>query len=191
MKESQLLSYQRKTIKTGIDNPKYAFLYRFILDLGLIISYICFMPKRVERVTKPCVICGTPVTRIPSWMLKEVCCSKPCTKLYLSRKMSKLNIKMNPDRMTDEVKEKLSYSRLGSGEGKAYPKTNSRHSHRVMAEEILGRKLLPGEIVHHIDENKRNYAKDNLQVFASQAEHARHHMNKRLEQKKNPDNWDI
>lgn len=31
MKESQLLPYQRKTIKTGIDNPKYAFL----LDMGL------------------------------------------------------------------------------------------------------------------------------------------------------------
>lgn len=31
MKESQLLHYQRKAVKTGIDNPKYAFL----LDMGL------------------------------------------------------------------------------------------------------------------------------------------------------------
>lgn len=147
------------------------------------------MPVKGINVEKPCVICGTIVSRCPSQMLKVACCGLICSRKYLSQKMSNLNKELNPDRMTDEVKEKLSYSRLGSGKGKTYPKTNSRHSHRVMAEQILGRKLLPGEVVHHIDENKRNYAKDNLRVFASQAEHVRHHAE--LRRQKKSDNWDI
>ena len=57
----------------------------------------------------------------------------------------------------------------------SYPKTGGTHIHRVEAERKAGRTLKPGEIVHHIDGNKRNYKSDNLMIFASQAEHAAHH----------------
>ncbi len=77
--------------------------------------------------------------------------------------------------MTPEVKEKLRNYRLGTGAGKTYTKTYGKHTHRIIAEQKLGRPLLPGEIVHHMDENKRNNHPDNLQVFANQAEHARWH----------------
>lgn len=46
--------------------------------------------------------------------------------------------------------------------------------HRVVAELKLGRALLPGEIVHHIDGDKWNNDPDNLAVM-TQAEHARIH----------------
>lgn len=41
-------------------------------------------------------------------------------------------------------------------------------------EEKLGRSLQPGEIVHHIDGNKRNNSPENLMVM-TQSEHARLH----------------
>lgn len=44
-----------------------------------------------------------------------------------------------------------------------------------MAEQILGRPLLAGEVVHHRDGNKRNNSVENIVVFASQREHAKHH----------------
>lgn len=77
--------------------------------------------------------------------------------------------------MTFEIRTKLRNSRLGTGEGKSYEKTYGRHTHRVVAEQKLGRSLLKGEIVHHIDEDKRNNDPSNLMIFSSQAEHARWH----------------
>jgi hypothetical protein len=50
-----------------------------------------------------------------------------------------------------------------------------RHAHRVVAEQVLGRALLPGEVVHHEDQNKTNNGPENLVVFPSQKEHAKHH----------------
>lgn len=80
--------------------------------------------------------------------------------------------KMNATRMTREVRQKLALSRLNTGQTDSYRKTNGRHTHRIVAEQILGRPLLPGEVVHHINGDKRP---ENLRVFSSQAEHARWH----------------
>ena len=55
-----------------------------------------------------------------------------------------------------------------------YRKLHNRHEHRVIAEQKIGRPLVRGEIVHHIDGNKHNNAPDNLQVM-TQADHLRHH----------------
>jgi hypothetical protein len=59
--------------------------------------------------------------------------------------------------------------------GTTYRKVNGRHEHRTIAEQIVGRALRKGEVVHHKNGNKRDNRRSNLHVFASQAEHARFH----------------
>lgn len=49
------------------------------------------------------------------------------------------------------------------------------YEHIIVAETKLGRPLLEGEVVHHIDLDKTNNHPDNLQVFASQTEHINYH----------------
>jgi hypothetical protein len=90
--------------------------------------------------------------------------------------MAERNRKNNPTLMTPEVRAKLREARLGRGEGVTYAKTYGRHTHRVVAEQMLGRSLLKGEVVHHIDGDKRNNTPENLMVFPSQSEHVKWHI---------------
>ncbi len=64
-----------------------------------------------------------------------------------------------------------------------HPKSNSKGLyplHRVLAENKIGRSLLQGEDVHHIDKNKMNNSPDNLEVL-TKSDHTKKH-------KKNIDN---
>lgn len=56
-----------------------------------------------------------------------------------------------------------------------YLKKDGHHIHRQVAEHKLGRPLAFGEIAHHVDHNKHNNDPSNIEVLASQAEHARIH----------------
>lgn len=59
-----------------------------------------------------------------------------------------------------------------------YPKQGAQHIHRQLAEQYLGRALHPGEVVHHIDFDKHNYAPSNLAVLPSQTYHNKVHAGK-------------
>lgn len=124
----------------------------------------------MPKVKVVCSRCGKFFEKYicPSHNPKQHFCSPQCN-------MQTMNEELNSKRMTPEVKAKLRKSHLGTGEGKTYEKTYSRHTHRVVAEQMLGRKLKPGETVHHIDGNKRNNDPENLIVFNSRAEHTWFH----------------
>ena len=60
---------------------------------------------------------------------------------------------------------------------------NLIYIHREILEQKIGRKLLPGEVSHHIDENKLNNHPDNLELSTT-SKHAKHHYDKLPKDKK-------
>jgi hypothetical protein len=58
--------------------------------------------------------------------------------------------------------------------GTSYPKIGNRHAHRIVGEKIVGRPLRRNEVVHHKDENRRNFSRRNLTV-KTRAKHSSDH----------------
>lgn len=54
------------------------------------------------------------------------------------------------------------------------------YEHVLVAEDILGRELNPGECVHHKDRKRSNNSPDNLMVFKSNADHVSFHMGQEI-----------
>lgn len=62
----------------------------------------------------------------------------------------------------------------GTGTRDSYVKRKGRHEHRLVMENILGRRLTSDEIVHHKDHDKKNNHPDNLQLM-TRSEHIAEH----------------
>lgn len=65
------------------------------------------------------------------------------------------------------------------------------YTHRAVAELVIGRPLLPGEVVDHRNEDKKDFSAENVQVFKSQRQHMLYHQRKRKEAGGQPHLFDM
>lgn len=125
-----------------------------------------------------CVECGSSfrIRQIKTPMPRF--CSSSCFMYWRNRD--------NPSLARDAGKKAGEYwaSQRGTGDNsKGYIKENNRHQHRVVVERHLGRKLLPTEIIHHIDGNPKNNDWENLEI-TNRSDHIRHHLPEMIKAKK-------
>jgi len=119
------------------------------------------------------------------WPMPGICTIEGCDKPLDSHGMCGMHAQRmrrygDPHYVTPEQQRRASnraaqLARFDYVKPNTYRKLYGRHEHRVIAEQMLGRSLLPSEIVHHIDGDKQNNHPSNLQVM-TQDHHLREHL---------------
>lgn len=114
--------------------------------------------------TKVCANCGETIVRRTStrtdaaWAAQRSCSHRCAVELRVNER--------TPEPYFDPTHGRWMIRPVGGP-----PMLLARHT----MERCLGRALRQGEVVHHRDEDKANDRPSNLRLFASQADHARHH----------------
>ena len=119
------------------------------------------------------------------WTMPSICKIEGCDKPVDSHEMCGMHAQRvrrygDPHYVTPEQQRRANnraaqLARFDCVKQDTYRKRHGRHEHRLIAEQMLGRPLRLGEIVHHIDGNKQNNDPSNLQVM-TQDHHLREHL---------------
>ena len=123
-----------------------------------------------------CDYCGKVFDKQYKLRKHNFCCRDHFYK-WNSARISQYNKTENPmNKVGGVLQSRLKRGAIqrGKGSGKSYIKFLGRHEHRLVAEQMLGRKLGRYEYVHHINCNKKDNRPENLRVL-SPAEHASLH----------------
>lgn len=131
-----------------------------------------------KRIKVVCHLCGKPYRKAESRVREVNLCCKAHLYAWNASKMREYNRLSNPMNQPGGVLEariRRGHELRGKGEGRTYTKLLGRHEHRQIVETLLGRPLKPGEVVHHLDGDKRNNDPANLVVLPSQSEHCKAH----------------
>lgn len=123
-------------------------------------------PRCREKLTGVCRECGEPLPRTRTYCSRTCSVKKFHTDVEHQKaagKAAAASLQKNPRPVRRDVYKKT------RGDGR------NQHVHIMVAEKVLGRSMKKGEVVHHEDQDKWNNHPDNLIVFPSQADHARHH----------------
>jgi endogenous inhibitor of DNA gyrase (YacG/DUF329 family) len=147
--------------------------YTIRVGRGKNCSKKCQFASQKTSIERVCSICGKKVVRFKSAANRK--------KTYCSKKCQIKGIKMwNMDGAHKYLNERKGIDKLVMGkQGKSlsydgYYVFSGRKMHRHIMEQHIGRKLLPTEIVHHINHNKLDNRIENLQIV-SRAEHNKIH----------------
>ncbi len=133
---------------------------------------------KTKRIRVICRLCSKPFLKAESRVREVNFCCKAHLYTWNASKMREYNRLSNPMNRPGGVLEsriRRGHEQRGKGEGRTYPKLLGRHEHRQVMETLLGRPLKPGEVVHHLDGDKRNNDPDNLVVLPSQSAHCKAH----------------
>ena len=119
------------------------------------------------------------------WTMPGTCKIEGCDKPVDSHAMCGMHAQRvrrygDPYYITPEQERRASnraaqLARFDSIKETTYRKRHGRHEHRVVAEQMIGRPLERGEIVHHVDGDKHNNDPSNLMVM-TQDHHIREHL---------------
>jgi hypothetical protein len=120
-----------------------------------------------EVIKKSCKVCGVDIFACPSQAETKKFCSRKCN--YAHARSGVRAGSLNPAYLGGVTVDKNGYVRVRGG-GKR------RYEHQRVMERHLGRTLLPGEEVHHINGIKTDNRIENLFVLPKR-DHSRQHFN--------------
>jgi hypothetical protein len=141
------------------------------------------MPKALELGTRKCLCCGESINlNITRDLIRKRFCSRSCRTKWNYQNNNDFGMKNKI--LSEESKNKMSLSALGgkramekNGNWKGGKRHNrqgyvllttgggaTKSEHRMIAENILGRKLKRSEHVHHVDGDKSNNTHTNLLI---------------------------
>lgn len=156
---------KRRGITTPCDVcgiPVYATQTQRRMGSGRYCSQTCHnVAQSKPPVIKNCAQCGMSMTLKPSQAIR-VYCSRSCMGLGAIKRPLDRNHNGRPARL-----DQYGYVLLWEPTHPSRTFKGWQHEHRLVAEKMLGRYLLPGEEVDHVNRNRADNRPENLQVLTN------------------------